>query len=73
MATPGLGPRGFVPSGPDAGHGGNLGPAPAVGLVAPLLGEILIARCGVTPDAIERALGKQREEGGLLGEILLHL
>jgi general secretion pathway protein E len=73
MATPGFGPRGFVPSGPDAGHGGYIGPGPAVGPVAPLLGEILIARCGVTPDAIERALGKQREEGGLLGEILLHL
>ena len=35
MATPGLGPRGFVPSGPDAGHGGYLGPAPTVGPVAP--------------------------------------
>ena len=73
MAAPGFGPRGFVPSGPDAGHGGYLGPTATVGPVAPLIGEILIARCGVTPDAIERALGKQREEGGLLGEVLLHL
>jgi general secretion pathway protein E len=38
-----------------------------------LLGEILVARCGVASDAIERALTKQREEGGLLGEVLLAL
>jgi general secretion pathway protein E len=40
---------------------------------APLLGEILVSRCGVAPDAIERALAKQREEGGLIGEMLVHL
>ncbi|MCA9675213.1 MAG: type II secretion system ATPase GspE [Kofleriaceae bacterium] len=38
-----------------------------------LLGELLIARCGVRPDDVDRALAKQREEGGLLGEILLRL
>jgi general secretion pathway protein E len=40
---------------------------------APLLGEILVARCGVASDSIERALAKQREEGGLLGEVLVAL
>src|ERR1700733_729219 len=49
------------------GHGGHVGPH------APLLGEILVQRCGVKPDAIERALAKQREEGGLLGEVLVRL
>jgi len=38
-----------------------------------LIGEILISRCGVAPEAIERGLAKQREEGGLLGELLVHL
>ena len=38
-----------------------------------LLGEILVARCGVAPESIDRALTKQREEGGLLGEVLLAL
>ncbi len=42
-------------------------------MVAPLIGEILVARCGVTPESIERALNKQREEGGLLGEMLVRL
>ena len=37
------------------------------------IGEILVARCGVPIDAIEKALGKQREEGGLLGEVLVRL
>jgi general secretion pathway protein E len=41
--------------------------------VARLLGEILVARCGVPQDAIERALAKQRDEGGLLGEVLVRL
>ncbi len=39
----------------------------------PLIGELLIARCGVTSETIDRGLEKQREEGGLLGEILIHL
>jgi len=38
-----------------------------------LIGEILVARCGVAPESIERALSKQREEGGLVGEVLLAL
>jgi general secretion pathway protein E len=38
-----------------------------------LLGEILVRSCGVPPESIERALTKQREEGGLLGEVLLAL
>nr|HEX4317351.1 type II secretion system ATPase GspE [Kofleriaceae bacterium] len=37
------------------------------------LGEILVARCNVSPDAIERALVKQQEEGGLIGEVLVRL
>lgn len=40
---------------------------------APLLGEILVARCNVAAEAIDRALAKQREEGGLLGEVLVRL
>lgn len=40
---------------------------------APLLGEILVSRCNVAPEMIDRALAKQREEGGLLGEVLLRL
>jgi len=40
---------------------------------APLIGEILIRQCGVAADSIERALAKQREEGGLLGEVLVRL
>jgi len=39
----------------------------------PLIGEILVARCGVPRDAIERALAKQKEEGGLLGDVLVKL
>jgi general secretion pathway protein E len=65
MAAPGFGPP-FRQGPPD------LGPS-AVGPVAPLIGEILIARCSVSPDAIERGLAKQREEGGLLGEVLVRL
>ena len=40
---------------------------------AQLIGEILITRCAAAPDAIERALIKQREEGGLIGEVLVRL
>ncbi|MEO8845145.1 MAG: type II secretion system ATPase GspE [Kofleriaceae bacterium] len=40
---------------------------------APLIGEILVAKCKLTQDAIERGLAKQREEGGLLGETLVRL
>ncbi|HWU91051.1 MAG TPA: type II secretion system ATPase GspE [Kofleriaceae bacterium] len=65
MATPGFG----LPH-PARGAVGEAAP---VGFVAPRLGEILVGRCGVAPDSIERALGKQREEGGLIGEILLRL
>ncbi len=39
----------------------------------PLIGEIMVARCGVAQDAVDRALLKQRDEGGLLGEIMLRL
>src|SRR5262249_20654843 len=45
----------------------------AMGRNSPLLGEVLVENCGVAPDAIERALAKQRDEGGLLGEILVRL
>ena len=38
-----------------------------------MLGEILVARCQVAQDSVDRALLKQREEGGLLGEVLLRL
>ncbi|HET9627699.1 MAG TPA: type II secretion system protein GspE, partial [Kofleriaceae bacterium] len=58
----------------DSGHAGPTGFA-AARPVTPLLGEILIARCQVAPEAIERALAKQREEseGGLLGELMVRL
>ncbi|HEX7840736.1 MAG TPA: type II secretion system protein GspE, partial [Kofleriaceae bacterium] len=68
MAAPGFG----SPFGPPFRQGPpDIGPA--AGPVAPLLGEVLIARCGVAPDAIERGLAKQRDEGGLLGEVLVRL
>jgi general secretion pathway protein E len=38
-----------------------------------LIGEILVARCRVSQDAIDRALARQREDGGLLGEVLVRL
>ncbi|MBK9030102.1 MAG: Flp pilus assembly complex ATPase component TadA [Myxococcales bacterium] len=40
---------------------------------APLIGELLVRDFGVKPDAIERGLAKQREDGGLLGQILVNL
>src|SRR5881398_1135093 len=40
---------------------------------ARLLGELLVESCNVAPDAIERALVKQREEGGLIGEVLVRM
>src|SRR5512133_2757524 len=46
---------------------------PGYAPVTPLLGEVLISHCGVSPDAVERALAKQREEGGLIGEVLIAL
>ena len=43
------------------------------GPVTPRIGELLVARCGVAHESIERALVKQQEEGGLLGEILVRM
>jgi len=48
------------------------GPMPP-GPITPRIGEVLVGRCGVAQDSIERALSKQREEGGLLGEILVRM
>jgi general secretion pathway protein E len=48
------------------------GPMPP-GPVTPRIGELLVGRCGVAQDSIERALSKQRDEGGLLGEILVRM
>ncbi|MDQ3338180.1 MAG: type II secretion system ATPase GspE [Myxococcota bacterium] len=48
------------------------GPMPP-GPVTPRIGEVLVGRCGVAQDSIERALSKQRDEGGLLGEILVRM
>ncbi|HEU4730365.1 MAG TPA: type II secretion system ATPase GspE [Kofleriaceae bacterium] len=67
MVAPKFGRPGTYPPGESGPH-----PLP-VAPVTPLIGEILVARCKVAPDAIERALAKQREEGGLLGEVLLRL
>jgi general secretion pathway protein E len=63
-------PGALAPGGPEIGHARL---AAVTGPVVPLLGELLVAHCRVTPDAIERALAKQRDEGGLLGEVLLRL
>ncbi len=64
----------FGSDAPAGGYRGGLAAAPAAhGPIAPLIGEILVSRCGVVPESIERALVKQREEGGLLGEILVRL
>jgi general secretion pathway protein E len=52
---------------------GAVGDVARLGAVAPRLGELLAARCGVVPESIERGLAKQREEGGLIGEILVRL
>ncbi len=46
---------------------------PATSYGTPLLGEILVRELGIKPEAIAKALEKQREEGGLLGEVLLKL
>src|ERR1051325_6430625 len=67
MAASGFPAKPFRPGAPD------LGPAIQSGPVAPLLGEILMTQGGVSPDAIERALAKQRDEGGLIGEVLVRL
>jgi general secretion pathway protein E len=40
---------------------------------APLIGEILIRDAGLDPAMLERALARQREEGGLIGEILVRM
>jgi general secretion pathway protein E len=59
MATP----NSYVfPGGPETSH---FGPE--------RIGEILVRRCGVAAEVIERALTKQREEGGLLGEVLVRM
>ena len=44
-------------------------PTPAMNAGQMLLGEILVRNCGVAPESIERALTKQREEGGLIEEM----
>jgi len=62
MATPGY----AIPR----GGGSEFSPA---GPLTPLLGELLVGRGGVALESIERALTKQREEGGLLGEVLVRL
>ncbi len=48
-----------------------MNPAEAYG--TPLLGEILVRELGLRPEAVAKALEKQAEEGGLLGEVLLKL
>lgn len=39
--------------------------------MAPLLGEVLAAQFGISAESISRGLDHQREEGGLLGEVML--
>ncbi|MBX3158715.1 MAG: type II secretion system ATPase GspE [Deltaproteobacteria bacterium] len=38
-----------------------------------LIGEILMQRCNLAPEVLDRALVKQREEGGLIGEVLVRM
>ena len=40
---------------------------------APMIGEILMEAGKLRADALDRALAKQREEGGLIGELLVRL
>ncbi len=47
-------------------------PAVNVG-VADLIGQILVREAGLKPEYLERALVKQEEEGGRVGEILLRM
>jgi general secretion pathway protein E len=47
--------------------------APAAAGTSMLLGEILMRDAGLRPEHLERALARQREEGGLIGEILVRL
>jgi general secretion pathway protein E len=47
-----------------------VGPAPSTP-IPPLLGEILAAQFAISAESIERGLEKQREEGGLLGEVMV--
>jgi general secretion pathway protein E len=47
-----------------------VGPAPT-SPVPPLIGEILVSQCGISADSIARGLERQREEGGLFGEVML--
>ena len=49
------------------------GPIPTGAPLPLLLGELLVRDFAVTVDAIERGLAKQREDGGLLGQILVAL
>jgi general secretion pathway protein E len=56
----------FSPLGEPTAVGGIPGSS-----LPPLLGEILVAQCGVSLDAVGRGLERQREEGGLLGEVML--
>lgn len=48
-------------------------PASAPPLGAALLGEILVAEAGLAREALQKALLRQEEEGGLIGEILLRM
>jgi general secretion pathway protein E len=73
-------PAPAAPAKPDAGQAGRRPAAvtqPGFAFDAggaPLLGELLVRDFGVAPAAIERALTKQRDDGGgLLGQILVTL
>ncbi len=63
-------PSAFSPEMFSPGEPTAVGGIPTTAL-PPLLGEILAAQCGVSLDSINRGLERQREEGGLLGEVML--
>ena len=59
---------------PYFGGGAPVGPAPAAPAASGLrLGEILMRDAGLRADHLDRALTRQRDEGGLLGEILVRM
>ena len=75
---PGYEEAGTLPGGrPGDAPAGALGPAPGGAAAAygdaPLLGEILMREAGLRPEHLERALARQREDGGLIGEILVRM
>jgi general secretion pathway protein E len=54
-------------------YGVSRAPLPGAPGTSMLLGEILMRDAGLRPEQLERALTRQRDEGGLIGEILVRM